>query len=364
MASEAAIPKQERPQNVSGSLTLFSQVTEAQQSAGSAIQVPERPSDPMLSRAELKFHAMFYPLGFAVEIATNDRAVLAAANESWGGMNERYVKAPLLLEVIVTGDEADVCPPAPVARARGHLFSMVADAENQIICDLTAGVGFICIGQVALRHSNYLRYHYLEAAVYTLIGALRVTPLHAACVSRNGHGLLFCGNSGAGKSTLAYACARAGWTYTSDDATYLLRGTLPNVIGNSQKVRFRPSAQELFPELAGRDLTPRAEGKPSIEVSSLELPNLITSDEATIHSIVFLNRRRSAVAELLPLPRASAIQYFDEALFPDHEVHARQMAALDALATARIYELQYDNLGPAIDCLERLTEQSGRDARK
>jgi hypothetical protein len=342
---------------VNGSSIIFDQINETQRSAGSEVQVPERPIDPMLSRTDLKFHAMFYPLGFAVEIATNDRAVLAAANESWGGMNERYVKAPLLLEVIVTDDEAVACPPAPVARARGHLYSMIADAENQIICDMTAGVGFICIGQTALRHSSYLRYFFLEAAVYTLIGALHATPLHAACVSRNGHGLLFCGNSGAGKSTLAYACARAGWTYTSDDSTSLLRGTLPNVIGNSRKVRFRPSARELFPELAGRDLTPRAEGKPSVEVPSVELPNLIISDEATIHSIVFLNRQRSADAVLLPLPRASAIQYFDEALFPDHEVHARQMAALDALATASIYELRYDNLGPAIDCLEQLTQQ-------
>jgi hypothetical protein len=342
---------------VSGSLTLFGQTAKVQHSADSAVQVPERESDPLLGRAELKFHAMFYPLGFAVEIATNDRAVLAAANESWGGVNERYVKTPLRLHVVVSDDEAFDCPPAPVVRARSHLLSMVADAENQAVCDMTAGFAFVSIGQAALRHSSYLRYYFLEAAVYNLIGALHVTPLHAACVSRNGHGLLFCGNSGAGKSTLAYACARAGWTYTSDDSTYLMRGTLPEVIGNSEKVRFRPSAQDLFPELAGRDLTPRAEGKPSIEVPSLELPDLITSDEATIRSIVFLNRQPSAIAVLLPLPRASAIQYFDEALFPDHEIHARQMAALDVLTTASVYELQYENLGPAIDCLERLTQQ-------
>jgi len=234
---------------------------------------------------------------------------------------------------------------------------MVADVENRAICDMTAGFGFVCIGQAALRHSSYLRYHFLEAAVYNLIGALHVTPLHAACVSRNGQGLLFCGNSGAGKSTLAYACARAGWTYTSDDSSYLLRGTLPQVIGNSQKVRFRPSARELFPELVGHDLTPRAEGKPSIEVPSVELPGLITSNEATIRGIVLLNRQPSATAVLLPLPHAAAIQYFDEALFPDHEIHARQMTALDALAMVDVYELRYDNLSQAIDCLERLTQQ-------
>ena len=356
---------------MSGSSTLFGNITEVQHSAGSAAKVPERESDPLLSKVELKFRTVFYPLGFAVEIATNDHAVLDAANESWGRMSERYNVTPLRLNVIVTDDEASDCPPAHVVRAQGHLISMVADAHNQVICDMTAGFGFICIGQAALRHSSYLRYNFLEAAAYNLIGALHVTPLHAACVSRNGHGLLFCGNSGAGKSTLAYACARAGWTYTSDDSTYLLRGTLPHVIGNSRKVRFRPSARQLFPELIGRDLTPRAEGKPSIEVPSVELPGLITSDEATIRSIIFLNRQPAAFAELFPLPGDSAIRYFDEALFPDYEIHARQMTALDALAAAGVYELRYDDLGSAIDCLERLIQSvdrsnspSGGDPRK
>jgi hypothetical protein len=340
---------------MSGSSTLFHPAIEAHLSAGSAFQVPEREIDPLLSKLELKFCEVFYPLGFAVEIGTNSHAVIAAANESWGGLSDRYGAAPLRLDVIVTDDDSSSCPPAPTVRARDHLISMVADAQNHIICDMASGFGFACIGQAAVRHSSYLRYHLLEAAVYDLIGALHVTPLHAACVSRNGHGLLFCGNSGAGKSTLAYACARTGWTYTSDDSTYLLRGTLPHVIGNSRQVRFRPSARELFPELCGRDLTPRAEGKPSIEVPCAELPGLIASDEATIRSILFLNRQPSAVAELRSLPRSSAIEYFNEALFPDKYLHAIHMASLEALATANVYELRYHDLEPAIACLERLT---------
>jgi hypothetical protein len=342
---------------VSVSSTLFGNIAEVQHSVGSATQVPEHESDPLLSKVELRFHAVFYPLGFAVEIAANDHAVIDAANESWGRMSERYSVTPLRLNVIVTDDGDSDCPPAPVIRAQGHLISMVADARNQVMCDMTAGFGFIYVGQAALRHGSYLRYFFLEAAVYNLIGALHATPLHAACVSRRGHGLLICGSSGSGKSTLAYACARAGWTYTSDDSTWLLRGTLPHVFGNSQKVRFRPSAGELFPELIDRDLTPRAEGKPSVEVSSAELPGLITSDEATIRSIVFLNRQPSDLAVLRPLPRTSVIQYFDEALYPDLEIHARQMATIDVLATADVYELRYEDLSPAIDCLERLIEQ-------
>lgn len=339
------------------SSTLIGSAAEVHISEGSVAEAPEREYDPLLSNVELPFCAIFYPIGFAVEIRTNDKAVLAAANESWGGLSERYPTAPVRLMVTVTNDDASKCPPAPTPRAHGHLISMVADAQNQITCDMAAGFGFACINRAAVRYSNYLRYHFIEAAVYSMIGALRITPLHAACVSRNGHGLLFCGSSGAGKSTLAYACARAGWTYVSDDAVYLLRDAAqPRVSGNSRQVRFRPSARQLFPELSGRSLTPRAEGKPSIEVPTSELPGLITSDETTIRSIVLLNRRPSAVAELLPLPRAAAFQYFDEALFPVAEIHERQRASLGAFAAVDVYELRYNDLDPAIECLERLTQ--------
>ncbi len=64
--------------------------------------------------------------------------------------------------------------------------------------------------------------------------------------------VMLCGDSGAGKTTLSYACARAGWTYICDDASYLLNsGTDRTVMGTCNQVRFRPPAVELFPELLG-----------------------------------------------------------------------------------------------------------------
>jgi hypothetical protein len=341
---------------MSRSSILYGPTTEIECAAGAAAMASEHENDPLLSKVELGLYAVLYPFGFAVEIRTNDKAVIEAAKESWGEMGERFGATPMRLNVIVTDDGATICPPAPVARAQDHLFSMVADAQNQAVCDMQAGFGFVYVNQAAMRHRNYLRYYFLEAAVYIMLGAQHMTPLHAACVSRNGHGLLLCGNSGVGKSTLAYACARAGWTYTSDDSTYLLRGIFPRVIGNSRQVRFRPSARTLFPELGDRGLTPRAEGKPSIEVPTAELPVQFTSDDATIRSIIFLNRHPSANAELGPRSFDAVLEYFDESVFPDKMVHAVQMASLDVLATADAYELRYDDLNGAINCLERLTE--------
>ena len=311
--------------------------------------------DPLLCKVDLPLRAVFYPLGFAFEITTNSQAVLDAAAQSWGHTKQRDRVPILRLRIGVTRGTSKNCPPAPVVRCQQNLLSMVADANNQAICDLNAGFAFAWLTEDAIRHPSYTRYHFIEAVALILISTSYATPIHAACVSRYGRGLLLCGDSGAGKSTLAYACARSGWRFTSDDSSYLKHNSHElRIVGNSHQLRFRPSARDLFPELQGRGVTPRAEGKPSIEVPTAELPGIATSDEALVHHIILLNRWPSAHAELQPLPRDAASRYFQQYLsFPD-KIRQAQTEALQTLCTADVYELRYQDLRQAIDCLNRL----------
>jgi hypothetical protein len=310
--------------------------------------------DPLLCKVDLPLRAVFYPLGFAFEITTNSQAVLDAAGQSWGHAKQRERVPMLRLRVGVTKGTSQKCPPGPVVRCQQNLLSMVADAHNQAICDLNAGFAFAWLTEDAVRHSSYTRYHFLEAVALILISTSYATPIHAACVSRYGSGLLLCGDSGAGKSTLAYACARSGWLFTSDDSSYLKHNSHElRIAGNSHQLRFRPSARDLFPELQGRSVTPRAEGKPSIEVPTAELP-IVTADETLIHHIILLNRWPSAHAELVPLPREAASRYFEQYLpFPE-KIQQAQSEALQTLCAADVYELRYHDLQQAVDCLDHL----------
>lgn len=317
-------------------------------------------NDPLLCKIELPLRAVFYPLGFAVEIVTNAQEVLEAAAESWGHLHQCHATPVLQLRISLTEGGPAECPPTPVVRAQRHLLSIVADAHNQAICDLRAGFAFVWLSHSATQHRGYLRYHFIESTALILISTSYATAVHAACVSRHGHGMLLCGESGAGKSSLSYACARAGWIYTSDDASYLLRETEhPRVVGNSHQIRFRPSARELFPELYGRTLTPRAEGKPSIEVPTSELPGLITAEEATVDYLIFIKRQPSAVAELLPLSPMAALQYLYRDLYPVEEIRQLQVASLEHLPTTKAYELRYRDLDHAVDRLELLARGIG-----
>lgn len=310
---------------------------------------------PLLARQEFAHCRTFYPLGFAVEIETNSIEILRAASESWKGQTCASTDPPLRIRLGVTQASSSGCPTAPVARADGHLLSIVADSANFAVCDLLQGVAFGWVSEAALQSRLYVRYHFLEAIALSLISTSRASPLHAACVSLEGRGILLCGASGAGKSTLAYACARAGWTFTSDDASYLLwESATLDVRGNSHQVRFRPSAQELFPELQGRSLTPRMEGKPSIEVFTAEMPGIVTAKECQVHYTVLLNRRILSPAELTQLTREETLRQLDGSLFALEWTRHPRAKTLERLCAASMYELRYSDVEGAVRLLERL----------
>ena len=312
-------------------------------------------ANPVLSNVELPLRATFFPLGFPVEIATNSAAVLAAAEQSWRLFRPQFDYAPLRFELGVAEDELETgdLPPAPVCRVRDHLLTNVADSRNFIACDLKHGFAFGWVTRATVDSPLYLRYHFLETAVLAMLTTLRATALHAACVAPYGRGMLLCGDSGAGKSSLAFAGARSGWTYISDDASYLPLDRKDRlVVGNSHQIRFRDSGVQLFPELEGRSITPRATGKPSIEVSTLEFPELITSDSARVEYIVFLNRRNAAIPGLHSFSRESALRWFLQASVLS--AGAASEVAVQNLVGVELFELRYTDLDWAVERLEHL----------
>jgi hypothetical protein len=322
------------------------------------LSAPTPDMDPLRCGIPLPYRAVFYPLGFAVQVITNEEAVLAIVDECWGGgLRQLHTNPMVEVRIVVSEGGSAECPPVPVLSAQRHLFTIVADAHNHAVCDFKQGLSLVWLNYAALQHPKYLCYHFIETAACSLIQPSYATAIHAACVSRGGHGMLLTGDSGAGKSSLAYACARAGWTFTSDDGSWLLRdGDQPRVVGNCRQVRFRPTAKDLFPELRGRDLTPRVQGKPSIEIPTSEL-GLITAEQATIRSVIFLNRQPSAVAELLPLPRGTAFQRFRDSLVRSEEIRQLHIEVLQQLSAVDVYELRYTELDSAIDRLQRLVRE-------
>jgi len=312
-------------------------------------------SDPYLYHAEMPLTAAYYPLGFPLELTTNSEDVLEAAEESWGSFTKQFSTPALQLKVGVLEGASTECPAPPTFRAQRNLIVGVAGHDNFCVSDVVHGFSFAWLTGAALSHRSYVRYHFLEAAALSHIANRHTAPIHAACVELDGHGILLCGESGAGKSSLSFACARAGWTYVTDDASFLLNGRNDRqVVGNCHLLRLRPSAAELFAGMEDLTLTQHSRGKPSIELVTSVVPGIKGSTSSNVNHIVFLNRRDANAQDLVLFPREEARRYMRQNLCGLEELRMSQMASVESLLTAEIHELRYRDLNWAVDRLTRL----------
>jgi hypothetical protein len=122
-------------------------------------------------------------------------------------------------------------------------------------------------------------------------------------------------------------------------------------------VRLRPSASELFGEVARRPVTPRAAGKPSIEISLASMPEIRRAPSAAVENIVFLNRSSSPLQELVPFPADVTRAYIHKYLCGMEALRETQVASVERLLTAPIFELRYYDLDWAVERLERLAQE-------
>jgi hypothetical protein len=103
-------------------------------------------------------------------------------------------------------------------------------------------------------------------------------------------------------------------------------------------------------------MTPRAAGKPSIELPTSSMPHVRRMESVKVDFVVFLKRKRGA-AELLPYRKDVARYFMRQVLFGSAESLAVQYAAIDRLLTADVFELRYSDLSWANDRLRALVRQ-------
>jgi hypothetical protein len=326
---------------------------------GDSMQQHINQNDPLMWGVELPLHGMFYPVGFPVEITTNSSEVLAAAEASWGQFAKSFSTSPIQIRLGVLPSAATVCPPAPFPRGQRNLITMIANQENFVALDTREGFAFGWLSEAAVRDRAYLRYYFLEATVWILLDSLYLTPVHAACVALDGRGVLLCGDGGAGKSSLSYACARNGWTFLCDDSTKLIR-TRPErlVTGNPYQMRFRDSAAELFPELGRQPVSARLSGELSIELATVEHPEITVTTECPVDYLVFLNRHEPEPEGLFSFPKDRALQWLGQVIrYGEERVLNEHKAALRALVSAETLEMRYSSMDAALRLLEGLVRE-------
>jgi len=313
-----------------------------------------RQLDPYLLDTALPLSASFYPFGFPVHIVTNSTDVLEALAECWSNYRAEFDVEPIRLRVVVL-PEGDRGEP-PVHRGQGNLHAVIGDQHNFATLDRAALTGMIFVSEKTAADHVWLRWFYIESLTYLLLAQRYLVPIHAGCLERNGTGVVVNGPSGAGKSTLAFACARAGWTYLSDDCTWLLPDSDERIaLGRPWQVRFRVDAPALFPELEGRISRERPNGKVSIEVPMSAFPEIRTAARAPIGRLVFVERRPVREPRLVRIGGEEAIGRIMRDL-PSYgpAVDAMHERTVRKLAEVPSYVMRYERLDDAISLLAEL----------
>ncbi|MEO8657528.1 MAG: hypothetical protein ABI693_03620 [Bryobacteraceae bacterium] len=326
------------------------------------LSIPSAPaSDPLLNAAPFPFAVELYPLGFPLILETTSARILEAAKESWGSCEKLFHRPPIRVRAGVSGNQDQPIAWPPTFRSNVHLLSITGDGGNIAAVDLKTGFAFSWVTEEVAAQRDEYRYFFLEAMVYSLLSGKYLAAIHAACVERNGRGLLLCGETSAGKSSLAYACARRGWTYVSDDAINIVRGSKAlALVGNCFSLRLRPDAPELFPELLHYLARRRPNGKTNLELRPAELDGFKLSMTSRPSRLMFLNRRRGASPIISPINAEEALKrlsslppYGPPSL---HRAWMRSISGLVKQLTAA--EFTYSNLDEAVSRLEEVMDET------
>jgi len=317
-------------------------------------------SSALLASLELGLRQTVYPLGFPMELETNSDEVIAAAREGWGDFAPAFDEPPIRLCLGVTDSDASLLTIKSVFAAREHVASLYADADNFVLCDFRQGFAFGRVTRGVSVDHPLLRYRFLMPAAHMLAEQKALAPLHGALVVKNDVGVMLCGESMAGKSTLAYACARAGWSYVSDDGTFLVRSRSDRyAVGDFSNIRLRQDAIQLFPELSDRLAVVRPNGKIALEIRTRELPISVLPGHSIDH-VVFLDRGDSLSPSIRPYPGERALEEWKQyAAFGTQEVREEQLHSQRRLLNAGMWMMHYSRLDDAIATLDRLV-QAGR----
>jgi hypothetical protein len=297
----------------------------------------------------MNHRARFHPLGHPVEIVTNSEAVLAAAHTAWDDWPSLFCAAPVPFE-IETHDG-----PAPATRPHFEgppgRFRVWCDGDNTAEFEFTARRGRMRISEGLVAEPRF-RHDFLIPLVLTALDSVFFIPLHAACVARAGKSVLLCGDSGAGKSTLAYACARRGWTFLSDDVIHLAPGGQRIGVGGSRYIHLREPSRCLFSELRAFPSGTAPNGKRAIEIDTVA-QGFRTARRTVIGDCFFL-RRRPGKAAIRPFTIPEAIAALLNALVP-RDTSAIEPRLREFLASPPSL-LEYEDVEDAVSLLEEVAK--------
>lgn len=189
---------------------------------------PDLLADPFGERASNVLHEEVQLLGGRFRFETETPALLRLVQSAYAGLPRRRLSAtaPRFRIKLVLGSgerpRTRAEPPPMTMLSGAGLLCGTNDWSSFVVVSPQERVALVVVSPAMLQFAYHTRYELIEFAVFTLASrAQGLVPLHAACVGRNGRGLLLIGPSGSGKSTVALHCLLQGFDFVSEDSVFV-----------------------------------------------------------------------------------------------------------------------------------------------
>jgi hypothetical protein len=287
-------------------------------------RLAEPPADPFRERQRAAFHQSMQLLGGRFHFQTDSARLLRIVRRAYArlpshklpGATPRFVVRLVLAATEhprrATRIKAE--PPRVRPLAGGGILCGAMDSANFVALSPQQRSGLVVVSQDILTFPYHIRYELLEFAVYVLAARVqRLVPLHAACVGRDGQGLLLLGPSGSGKSTLALHCLLQRLDFLAEDSVLVSpEGMLATGVANFLHVR--PDSLRFLADagvaaaIRHSAIIRRRSGVEKFEIDLRRAQYRLATAPLRIGAIVFISARSAGSRPLLRPLRTAALR--------------------------------------------------------
>ena len=306
--------------------------------------------------AQTPFLEHFVMAGVPGSIATNSESILAAARGCFWpvGTPSREPRVRLRFWVDPKGSSQPPWP-KPFFRGLNHLIFAGFDSQNSVLVDLHSCRAIGRFSPAMGDHLDSWKTVIFPVLVSMMGATVGITELHCGCVAREGSGLLLAGGSGSGKSTLALALAQAGFSYLSDDRTYLFAGQAGIAAwGLPTLLKLRLDAADWFNELEDLRRASASKGEQALWIDPVRNLGLERTQRCEPKSLVFLQRQEHSTFDLCAMSPDQAAKHLEADLMAEEpEAAEGQRGMIANLVKLPCWQLKH---GGAPQAVARLLE--------
>jgi energy-coupling factor transporter ATP-binding protein EcfA2 len=195
--------------------------------------IPDQHADPFGERSPAMMRKHLQLLGGRFRFESNSRELLRLVDEAYADLPRHRLSTgvpPLRVRLWLMSSglpHRRSEPPALDMLSGSGFLGGATGSSNFVILSPRERAALVAVSPQMLKFPYHTRYELIEFAVFTLAArSQKLASLHAACVGRNGRGILLMGPSGAGKSTVTLHCLLQGFDFLSEDSVFVTPDTM------------------------------------------------------------------------------------------------------------------------------------------